>query len=87
MVDLTARAYDGVAAIAAAVGAGRRVAAVGQHDDRDLRARALSAGAERVFPYRQLHEDGARRLEAWLSATQTPSPSPSTRRATPPTRT
>jgi hypothetical protein len=66
-----------VAAIAAAAGAGRRVVAVGQHDDRELRGRALAAGAERVFPYRQLHEDGARRIEAWLSATEPPTTPPS----------
>lgn len=78
LVDLTARAYDGVTAIAAAAGAGRRVVAVGQHDDRDLRGRALAAGAERVFAYRQLHEDGARRIEAWLSATDAPSRRPPT---------
>jgi DNA-binding NarL/FixJ family response regulator len=86
VVDLTARAYDGVAAIAAAAGAGRRVVAVGQHDDRDLRARALAAGAERVFPYRQLHEDGARRIEAWLSATEAPATPPSTLPSTPSAR-
>ncbi len=67
VVDLTARAYDGVAAIATAVQAGARVLAVGQHDDRDLRDRALAAGAERVFPYRRLFESGAAVLGAWLA--------------------
>ena len=68
IVDLTARAYDGVAAIAAASAAGRPVLAVGQHDDRELRRRALAAGASRVHPYRLLFEDGPRQVAAWLSA-------------------
>jgi DNA-binding response OmpR family regulator len=67
IVDLTARAYDGVAAVERGTAAGARVLAVGQHDDLDLRKRALAAGAERVFAYRKLFEDGPRTLEAWLS--------------------
>ena len=70
VVDLTARAYDGVAAIAAARGAGRRVLAVGQHDDHDLRRRALAAGAERVYAYRKLFEDGPAVLGAWLRSAE-----------------
>lgn len=66
IVDLTARAYDGVAAIERAVASGARVLAVGQHDDLELRKRALAAGAERVYAYRKLFEDGPRTLEAWL---------------------
>jgi DNA-binding NarL/FixJ family response regulator len=67
IVDLTARAYDGVAAIRAAAGTGARVVAVGQHDDVALRRAALDAGAERVFTYRALFEDGPRTLGAWLA--------------------
>jgi DNA-binding NarL/FixJ family response regulator len=67
VVDLTARAYDGVAAIALASAAGRPVLAVGQHDDVALRRRALAAGADRVHPYRRLFEDGPRQLSAWLA--------------------
>ena len=67
VVDLTARAYDGVAAIALAHAAGRPVLAVGQHDDVNLRHRALAAGADRVHPYRRLFEDGHRQLAAWLA--------------------
>ena len=67
VVDLTARAYDGVAAVAAAHAAGRPVIAVGQHDDAALRRRALDAGAARVHPYRRLFEDGPRQLAAWLA--------------------
>ena len=67
IVDLTARAYDGVSAIEAAHAAGVRVIAVGQHDDHDLRRRALDAGAERVYAYRKLFEDGPATLERWLA--------------------
>jgi hypothetical protein len=72
VVDLTARAYDGVAAVALATGAGRTVLAVGQHDDIELRRRAIAAGAERVHPYRRLFEDGPRQIGAWLTQTPTP---------------
>jgi DNA-binding NarL/FixJ family response regulator len=66
IVDLTARAYDGVEAIRRAAAAGARVVAVGQHDDVPLRRAATEAGAERVFTYRALFEDGSRNLAAWL---------------------
>jgi DNA-binding NarL/FixJ family response regulator len=66
IVDLTARAYDGVEAVRAAAAAGARVIAVGQHDDLALRRSAIAAGAERVFTYRALFEDGPRALAAWL---------------------
>ena len=67
IVDLTARAYDGVAAIEAASAAGRPVLAVGQHDDQELRARARAAGADRVYAYRKLFEDGPAALSAWIA--------------------
>jgi CheY-like chemotaxis protein len=82
IVDLTARAYDGVDAIGRARAADRPVLAVGQHDDAELRRRALAAGADRVHPYRQLFEDGPRQLTRWLgatslaTATRSPSESP-----------
>lgn len=66
LVDLTATRYDGVEAIEAAATAGVRVIAVGQHDDHDLRKRALAAGAERVYAYRKLFEDGPETLAVWL---------------------
>ena len=66
VVDLTARSYDGLAAVRLAVGAGLRVLCVGQHDDRDLRRAALAAGAERVVAYRTLFENGHAVLAAWL---------------------
>ena len=68
VVDLTARAYDGVAAIETAARAGRRVLAVGQHDDIELRRRALAAGAQRVYAYRKLFESGPATLRRWLEA-------------------
>jgi DNA-binding response OmpR family regulator len=67
IVDLTARAYDGVAAVAAASAAGRPVLAVGQHDDQELRTRARKAGADRVYAYRKLFEDGPATLSAWIA--------------------
>lgn len=66
IVDLTARAYEGVEAIHVAAAAGARVIAVGQHDDLETRRAALAAGAERVYAYRKLFEDGPRTLAAWL---------------------
>jgi hypothetical protein len=67
IVDLTARAYDGLAAIDIATRAGVRVLAVGQHDDHASRKRALAAGAERVLAYRKLFEDGPDTIGAFLA--------------------
>ena len=67
IVDLTSRAYDGVAAIRLASGTGARVVAVGQHDDAALRKAATEAGAGRVYTYRALFEDGPRLLGRWLA--------------------
>ena len=67
IVDLTARAYDGIEAVRLAAGSGARVVAVGQHDDAALRRAAIEAGAERVYTYRALFEDGPRALAAWLA--------------------
>lgn len=67
IVDLTARTYDGVTAIEAARAAGRPVLAVGQHDDQALRTRARTAGADRVYAYRKLFEDGPATLAAWIA--------------------
>jgi hypothetical protein len=68
VVDLTARAYDGVEAIRLAAASGARVIAVGQHDDAALRKASIEAGATRVFTYRALFEDGPRLLGRWLSS-------------------
>lgn len=67
VVDLTARAYDGVAAVALADAVGRPVLAVGQHDDPVLRRAAIAAGADPVHTYRRLFEDGPRQLATWLA--------------------
>ena len=84
VVDLTARAYDGIATIGLAAAAGRPVIAVGQHDDAESRRAATAAGASRVYAYRALFEHGDRVLEAWIDsispahqppdATETPMP-------------
>jgi CheY-like chemotaxis protein len=65
LVDLTSRAYDGVAAVSDLVAAGIPVVCVAQHDDRDLHRRALAAGADRVLAYRAVHERGAAILAGW----------------------
>jgi len=75
IVDLTARAYDGIDAIERAAGSGVRVLAVGQHDDHATRKRALAAGAERVLAYRKLFEDGPDTIAAFLArGAVTPTP-------------
>ena len=66
VIDLTARAYDGLAAVRLASAAGLHVLCVGQHDDQELRRAARSAGADRVYAYRKLFEDGHAILAAWL---------------------
>lgn len=73
LVDLTARAYDGIEAVRAATSAGVPVIAVGQHDDAETRRAATDAGASRVYAYRALFEHGDRVLGAWI-ATLTPDP-------------
>ena len=75
IVDLTARAYDPIAAIERARSSGARVLAVGPHDDVALRKRAFVAGADKVLAYRKLYEDGPATIERWLATTTTvPSP-------------
>ena len=75
IVDLTASAYDPLSAIERARSTGSRVIAVGQHDDIDLRKRALARGAEGVYAYRKLFDDGPGTISAWLArsaAAETP---------------
>jgi len=69
VVDLTGRTYDGVAAVAAAAGHGATVIAVGQHEDVELRKRALAAGARRVYSYNKLFSDGPKVIADWLART------------------
>ncbi len=59
IVDLNGQAYDGVHAVGVAAEEGHPVIAVGQHEDIELRKRALGAGAIRVFSYNKLFSDGA----------------------------
>lgn len=66
IVDLNGRAYDGVEAVRSATAAGHRVLAVGQHEDLELRRRALAAGARRVFSYNKLFSDGPNVVTALL---------------------
>lgn len=69
IIDMTASAYDAMTAIERARSTGARVVAVGQHDDIEMRKRALARGAERVYAYRKLFEDGPATISAWLSRT------------------
>ena len=68
IVDLNGRRYDGVEAVRAAAGAGGPVLAVGQHEDLELRRRALAAGAQRVFSYNKMFRDGAQVVARLLGA-------------------
>ena len=70
IIDLTARAYDPLVEIERATARHARVLAVGQHDDHELRKRALARGAERVLAYRKLHEDGPATVAAWIARGQ-----------------
>jgi DNA-binding NtrC family response regulator len=58
VVDLNGRAFDGVQLVEVAAEEGHPVIAVGQHEDIELRKRALGAGAIRVFSYNKLFSDG-----------------------------
>ena len=73
IIDMTASAYDAMTAIERARSTGARVVAVGQHDDIEMRKRALARGAERVYAYRKLFEDGPATISGWLSRTPAPS--------------
>lgn len=67
VVDLTALRLDPLDALGRARDAGVRSLAVGQHDDHALRKRAMAAGAERVYAYRKLFEDGPATIARWLA--------------------
>lgn len=69
IVDLALRAADGLTVIVRWRAAGVPVLAVANHDDVDLRKRALAAGADKVLAYRKLFEDGPAVIAAWLGAT------------------
>ena len=68
VIDLTARAYDGIDAARGRTSGRQAVLAVGQHEDVELRRRALAAGA--VFaPYRRMTGDGANLIDHWMTQT------------------
>lgn len=67
VVDMAARRFDAVAAIASIKAARLPVIAVAQHDDLLTRRRALGAGASRVFSYRKFFTEGPRLVEDWLT--------------------
>ncbi len=71
VVDLTSRAYDGLAVLRAAAIAGVPAIAVAQHDDAELRRAARDAGASRVYAYRALFEHGERDLGGWVRSLAT----------------
>ena len=68
LVDLNGRRYDGVDAVSLAARSGRPVLAVGQHEDVELRKRALAAGAWRVYSYNKLFRDGPAVVSALIAA-------------------
>ena len=68
VVDLSARAFDGVSAVAAVAEAGLPVIAISQHEEHELRKRALSAGARHVYANAKMHADGVAVLARWLAA-------------------
>jgi hypothetical protein len=69
VIDLTARAYDGIEAVTVARSARRLILVVGQHDDVASRREALTAGAgTAVFlPYRRLTGDGVNLVASWMT--------------------
>lgn len=66
VIDLNGRRYDGVEAVRLAALGGAPVLAVGQHEDHELRRRALVAGARRVYSYNKLFRDGPQVVAALL---------------------
>jgi DNA-binding response OmpR family regulator len=74
IVDLSNRAFDGVEAVAHASSAGARVLAVAQHEDLELRRRALAAGASRVYAYGKVHADGVALIRRWLDGSDNGAP-------------
>jgi CheY-like chemotaxis protein len=75
VVDLSARAFDGVTAVATAAAAELTVIAISQHEEHELRKRALAAGARHVYAYAKMHADGAAVLARWLVAPALPTSS------------
>ncbi|HSH21456.1 MAG TPA: hypothetical protein VK992_02410 [Candidatus Caenarcaniphilales bacterium] len=72
VVDLNGRSYDAVEAVRSAVASGKTVISVGQHEDLELRRRALAAGAHRVYSYNKLFRDGPEVIAGLLHAVAEP---------------
>ena len=68
LIDLNGRRYDGVGAVSLAARSGRPILAVGQHEDVELRKRALAASAWRVYSYNKLFRDGPAVVSALIGA-------------------
>lgn len=68
VVDRSARAFDAVTAVGIAAVAGRTVIAISQHEEHELRKRALAAGARHVYANAKMHADGVAVLTRWLTA-------------------
>ncbi len=66
IVDLGGRRYDGVQAVTDAAAAGLTVLAVAQHEDLELRRRALAAGAVGVVSYNRFFSNGPAIVARWL---------------------
>jgi hypothetical protein len=68
IVDLTASSYEPLEAVALAAHQGVDVVCVGQHEDLQMRRRAVAAGATRVWTYNQVHGHGPTLVGRWLTA-------------------
>ncbi|HEY8168517.1 MAG TPA: hypothetical protein VIF84_07375 [Candidatus Limnocylindrales bacterium] len=69
LVDVALVTADPMTVIAAVHAGGVPILAVADHDDVELRKRALAAGADRVLAYRKLYEDGPGVISSWLART------------------
>jgi DNA-binding response OmpR family regulator len=72
LVDLAGRRFDPLDGIWVAAQAGLAVLAVGQHEDLDLRHRALEAGASAWISYNAFFRRGAVRVGALLAGERAP---------------
>jgi DNA-binding response OmpR family regulator len=72
LVDLAGRRFDPLDGIWVASQAGLAVLAVGQHEDLDLRHRALEAGASSWISYNAFFRRGADRVGSLLGGERVP---------------
>jgi len=66
LVDVGGRGGEPLAVVEAAAAAGLVVLGVAQHEDLELRKRAVAAGATRVLSYRKFFEEGPAVVARWL---------------------